>query len=132
MRTALHARAARQGDPCCSRGVLGWLSVRPGAARPRSAAGVREAADSLGLARLDGADRLESFHLRATDERRPTFPGPEARRDQLIAALAQHSPDYQELRADSPTLELVERREILRAGIDEVLVRRASGQVPSS
>jgi hypothetical protein len=161
--------------PVLARRTSAGYRCGQGRRRPRSAAGVWEAADSLGLERLVGAhrqvDRLESFHLRATYDAEvqaaredvrphreverlaaivPTHPaavtahqraledteadlsGAEDRRDQLIAALAQHSPDYRELRAEWPTVELGERREILRAGIDEVVVRRASGQVPSS
>jgi DNA invertase Pin-like site-specific DNA recombinase len=43
----------------------------------------------------------------------------------LLDAKAQSGPDARELRADWPSLSMDERREILRAGIDAVLVRRA-------
>jgi hypothetical protein len=52
----------------------------------------------------------------------------EDRRDQLLASAAQSGPDLRELRDDWPALTLAERREILRAGIDAVLVRRASSR----
>lgn len=44
----------------------------------------------------------------------------------LLAARAQDGPDAREIRTDWPSLTLAERREILRAAIDAVLVRRAS------
>jgi DNA invertase Pin-like site-specific DNA recombinase len=43
----------------------------------------------------------------------------------VTASLAEDGPDARELRTDWPTLTLDERREILRAGVDAVLVRRA-------
>jgi len=47
---------------------------------------------------------------------------------QLLASTAEDGPNVRELRADWPTLGLDERREILRAGIDAVLVRRAKSR----
>ena len=52
--------------------------------------------------------------------------------DALISAKAQESPDVRDLRTTWPTLELDEKREILRAGVDAVLVRRASGPCPEA
>jgi hypothetical protein len=50
----------------------------------------------------------------------------EDRRDHLVASAAKNGPDSRELRGDWPDLTVAERREILRAGIDAVVVRRAS------
>jgi hypothetical protein len=52
----------------------------------------------------------------------------EDRLHQLTASLAASGPDVRELEADWPSLTLDEKREILRAGIDAVLVRRASSR----
>lgn len=49
----------------------------------------------------------------------------EDRLHQLAASLAASGPDARQLRDDWPTLTLDEQREILRAGIDAVLVRRS-------
>jgi DNA invertase Pin-like site-specific DNA recombinase len=48
----------------------------------------------------------------------------EDRLHQLTASLAVAGPDVRELRDDWPSMTLAERREVLRAGIDAVLVRR--------
>jgi hypothetical protein len=48
----------------------------------------------------------------------------EDRLHQLTASLTADGPDVRELRDDWPSLTLAERREILRAGLDAVLVRR--------
>lgn len=71
-------------------------------------------------------------HQRALAEVEARLAEAEDRRDELVAATAQRGPDVRELRTDWPTLALDEQREILRAGIDAVLVRRASGQGPAS
>ena len=128
MRTALHARAARQGDPCAREAYLAGYRCGPGPPAPGPQRVCGRPRTRSGLHGWTALIDWSPSTCARSKTRRPTFPGPEARRDQLIAALAQHSPDHQELRADSPTLELGERRGILRAGIDEVLVRRASGQ----
>jgi Resolvase, N terminal domain/Recombinase/Recombinase zinc beta ribbon domain len=44
---------------------------------------------------------------------------------QISASLSAKGPDVRELREDWPSLTLAEKREILRAGLDAVLVRRA-------
>lgn len=49
----------------------------------------------------------------------------EDRLHQLTTSLTAEGPDVRELREDWPSLSLAEQREILRAGIDAVLVRRA-------
>jgi site-specific DNA recombinase len=49
----------------------------------------------------------------------------EDRLHDLTASLTAEGPDVRELREDWPSLTLAERREILRAGVDAVLVRRA-------
>ena len=54
----------------------------------------------------------------------------EDRRQHLTAMQAQDGPDAREMRSDWPTLALDEQREILRAGIDAVLVRRAMTKGP--
>jgi len=46
--------------------------------------------------------------------------------EQLARAQSQAGPDVRELERDWPSLTLNERREIVRAGVDAVLVRRAS------
>jgi DNA invertase Pin-like site-specific DNA recombinase len=52
----------------------------------------------------------------------------EDRLEELISRAEQAGPDARELRRDWPDLPLVERRNILRAGIDSVLVRRAASR----
>jgi hypothetical protein len=52
----------------------------------------------------------------------------EDRLHQLTASLVESGPDVRELEADWPSLTLDEKREILRAGIDAVLVRRSSSR----
>jgi site-specific DNA recombinase len=64
-------------------------------------------------------------HQAALSEAERVLEEAEDRRDHLIASVAQAGPDVRELREDWPTLTLDERREILRAGTDAVLVRRA-------
>jgi len=59
-----------------------------------------------------------------------TLADAEDRLDQLLASVSQDAPDVRELRADWPSLTLDERREILRAGIDTVLVRKAATRGP--
>jgi DNA invertase Pin-like site-specific DNA recombinase len=49
----------------------------------------------------------------------------EDRLHDLTAALEADGPDVRELRDDWPSMTLAEQREILRAGIDAILVRRA-------
>jgi multidrug resistance efflux pump len=56
----------------------------------------------------------------------------EDHRDALRDAQAQNGPDVRELRADFTNYPIDEQREILRPGIDTVLVRRASSRGPSS
>jgi hypothetical protein len=54
---------------------------------------------------------------------------------QLLASRKQDGPDARELRSDWPNMTLAEQREILTAGIDRVIVRRAPSpttRVPTS
>lgn len=64
-------------------------------------------------------------HQRALDDAERALTDAEDRLSQLMSSAAQTGPDIRELRADWPLLSLDEQREILRAGIDAVLVRRA-------
>ncbi|HTE59405.1 MAG TPA: recombinase family protein [Solirubrobacteraceae bacterium] len=52
----------------------------------------------------------------------------EDRLHQLTASLAAGGPDVRMLRADWPVMSIDERREIIRAGLDAVLVRRAASR----
>jgi hypothetical protein len=50
--------------------------------------------------------------------------------DHLLASAAQGGPDVRELREDWPKLDLDDRGEILRDGIDAVLVRKSGTRAP--
>lgn len=65
-----------------------------------------------------------SAHQAALEAEERALVEAEDRLHDLTASLATDGPDVRELRADWPNLALDERREILRAGIDAVLVRR--------
>jgi DNA invertase Pin-like site-specific DNA recombinase len=65
-----------------------------------------------------------SAHQTALDGVEQTLIDAEDRLHQLTASLFADGPDVRELRDDWPSLTLAERREILRAGLDAVLVRR--------
>ena len=56
----------------------------------------------------------------------------EARLDDLLARQQDAGVDARTLHADWPSLTLAQRRELLRAGIDTILVRRASRMGPDS
>jgi DNA invertase Pin-like site-specific DNA recombinase len=65
-------------------------------------------------------------HQAKLDELERTFEAAEDRLHQLLASKADSGPDGRELRADWPNLTLDDQREILRDGIQAVLVRKAS------
>lgn len=99
-------------------------------------AGIQEASEDV--KRLTGeVERLAAIvpkhpaavaaHQRALAEAESSLIEAEDRHAELAASLAQDGPNARELQADWPALTLAERREILRAGIDAALVRRASG-----
>lgn len=64
-------------------------------------------------------------HQAALQDAERALEDAEDRLHQLAASAAQGGPDVRELRVDWPSLTLDEQREILRAGIDAVLVRRS-------
>ncbi len=63
-------------------------------------------------------------HQAALEDAERALVEAEDRVHDLTASLTAEGPDVRELRDDWPSLTLAERREILRAGIDAVLVRR--------
>ena len=65
-------------------------------------------------------------HQRALTDAERALSEAEDRRDQLAHSHAHDGPDVRELRADWPSLTMSERREILRAAVDAILVRRSS------
>jgi hypothetical protein len=67
-------------------------------------------------------------HQAALSDAERALADAEDRLHQLSASLTESGPDVRELEADWPSLTLEERREILRAGIDAVLIRRASSR----
>jgi DNA invertase Pin-like site-specific DNA recombinase len=64
-------------------------------------------------------------HQAALEDAERTLIGAEDTLHQLVTSATQAGPDVRQLRDDWPTLTLEDRREILRAGIDAILVRRA-------
>jgi hypothetical protein len=75
---------------------------------------------------VPSSQRGRAANRAALDEAETALAAAEDRRDHLVASASQGGPDVRELREDWPTLTVEERREILRAAIDAVLVRRAS------
>jgi DNA invertase Pin-like site-specific DNA recombinase len=71
-------------------------------------------------------------HQKALENAEMALAAVEDERDALRAAKAQDGPDVRDLRADWPKRSLDERREILRPGVDAILVRRAAGRHPAS
>jgi len=69
-------------------------------------------------------------HQAALDDAERDLMAAEDLRQQLSASVALAGPGARELRADWPRLTIAERREVLRAAIVAVLVRRASSRTP--
>jgi site-specific DNA recombinase len=86
-----------------------------------------EAVESL-AAILPSHPAAIASHQRALEDAERELADAEDRAHRLAASEAEGGPDVRELRADWPTLTLEDRREILRAGIDAVLVRRAASR----
>ena len=72
--------------------------------------------------------RAVAAHQRALEAAENALADAEDRLAELLRTKAQSGPDARALRSDWPSLTMDERREILRAGIDAVLVRRAIKQ----
>jgi DNA invertase Pin-like site-specific DNA recombinase len=70
--------------------------------------------------------RAVAVHQKTLEDAERALSDAEDHLDRLLDLRAQNGPDVRELHLDWPDLTMDERREILRSGIDAILVRRCS------